>query len=551
MLLSFDGNIDEYGNFFKYEDENFEVFWQGIIFCRKLKAGKESIKSILKNYVIKGEIDFNSIFGAYIIIILNKKEKKKLIFTDNSKMRSFYIGRKYISDSFLILTKKEPYLSYNKEGLTQFLTLGTVFFEKTIYNEITLSKSEIFYVISSEGDIKKYNKLLNKIDDSNDLINIKNFFKDASYAIKDLSVSFDITGGFDSRMVLVAMEKYLKNYGLFISGPKEAKDVLIGKKVANTLGKDINHFNINMNSFSEKDLEDLFYYTDGCSTLLDYIRESKLNVYRKKLKYNVRITGDGGVLHKDWWWIQDIPFYKKKIKEKDLEAFLTRFYYQRIEFLNLSPNILSNKLQTVFDQQKSEFIKNCIPFCKNINSQTYDMLYFYVSGSKRSLNYNFGAKHLDWYAPLWERELVRYSYNLPRLKRFNNNYQKDIITEMNLKISKLRTYYRITACSKLIYKVCDFPLYIVNIFERALLMFRRKIFNTNKKSDVDTFSPTKEVKKMDVFLKAICYAKEKNVLSPNLDISKLSGAIIDSLINIYMGAKYTEKNIEISEDKGE
>ncbi len=64
------------------------------------------------------------------------------------------------------------------------------------------------------------------------------------------------------------------------------------------------------------------------------------------------------------------------------------------------------------------FINNISRYKKETNTQTYDMLYYNVSGSELSKGYNISSNILDCYAPLWEIDLARYSYRLPRKRGF-------------------------------------------------------------------------------------------------------------------------------------
>lgn len=549
MIVSIKDDFFLNDNLKKIEYLHYEVFYQGVIFCRKLKTGEETIKYILNKYNRTDKISFKDIYGAFIIIIIDKNTGKKLIFTDNSKMRSFYLGKNFISNSFLELIKYEKELNYDMDNVAQFITLGVVYFGKTVFQEIKLTLSEKYYEII-EGKIlekdKEIGDIYNPLEKIKNIQDVNKFFDDISYAVKDLNVSFDITGGFDSRMVLCEMKDTVGKYGLFISGPKEAKDVMIADKISKLMKLKLNHFIQPEPKLSLEYLKSLFFYVDGVFPIVSgEMREKEFNDFRKKLGYNLRITGDGGVLHKDWWWIQDIPFYNKKLNEKKLLKLLSKFYDQRIAFLKTSTTIFSEDLKKAVEKQKQLFINKCTLLSRKINTETYDMLYFHLSGSKRSLTYNFSASKIDWYAPLWERELVRFSYHLPRIKRFNNNYQREIITMKNYEISKLITNYGVTSCSKLFYKLLDIPRYILDLSFRVLRMLQRKYFNRNAKSDIDIYDPFKEIYKMELFDKVIENAKIKNFLDKNISKEKIPKSIISSLVTLYFLGDYINKNKEL------
>ena len=222
MIVSIKDDFFLNDNLKKIEYLHYEVFYQGVIFCRKLKTGEETIKYILNKYNRTDKISFKDIYGAFIIIIIDKNTGKKLIFTDNSKMRSFYLGKNFISNSFLELIKYEKELNYDMDNVAQFITLGVVYFGKTVFQEIKLTLSEKYYEII-EGKIlekdKEIGDIYNPLEKIKNIQDVNKFFDDISYAVKDLNVSFDITGGFDSRMVLCEMKDTVGKYGLFIQWP--------------------------------------------------------------------------------------------------------------------------------------------------------------------------------------------------------------------------------------------------------------------------------------------------------------------------------------------
>ncbi len=74
----------------------------GCFFCRGgLKAGEESVKAIIDDFIKFKNIPFSKIYGgAFIMIIKDLNSEQIILFSDNSNMRSLYIGNKGVSNSF-------------------------------------------------------------------------------------------------------------------------------------------------------------------------------------------------------------------------------------------------------------------------------------------------------------------------------------------------------------------------------------------------------------------------------------------------------------------
>ena len=181
------------------------------------------------------------------------------------------------------------------------------------------------------------------------------------------------------------------------------------------------------------------------------------------------LTGDGGALHKDWEWMQDLPFYHRR------KTNLNRFYDQRIEFLKYN-NYLGEKLCPVYTNQKKRILAHLKEYSRSINTESYDFLYYYISGNRR-LYYNLHEFGVFMYAPLNEFEYVRYSYHLPRRKRFFYNQIRKLTTGANKQVARIPTNYATTASSEVRYLMRDVFLQGIDYSKKAIRMFGRKFFN--------------------------------------------------------------------------
>src|SRR5690606_26661912 len=106
MLISYERGIINVNNFECLEKNGYLYYYSGIIWMRGKKAGKETVEHISKIYEVQNKIPFIEIFGSFCFVILHPNGRI-VLFTDNSNMRTFYIGKKLIGTNYLEVIKEK------------------------------------------------------------------------------------------------------------------------------------------------------------------------------------------------------------------------------------------------------------------------------------------------------------------------------------------------------------------------------------------------------------------------------------------------------------
>lgn len=530
MQLSYDQTISKFDRFCAVEIEGYTCYYQGVFFIRGYRAGEESVIAMMKDYQEEKGFAFSRFCGAFLMIVHDRIKDKYICFSDNSSLRSFYLGNTVISDSFLELIESEKDISLNAENVSQFISLGYVAFEKTVVNEIIISNRESYYTIKN-GVLTKLKKDIGRIYDNVHFDSVEAFFKDVSYALENEYISFDITGGFDSRLVLCEMNKWLPQAEVAISGPENSPDIIVGKKVAFALGKQIDYFSPNILEISDEIILELLQYAQCMESFVEFFREWKFALYRRAKGVNVRITGDGGVLHKDWFWIQDFPFYNKRIRNK--RKFLSKYYETRAQIINSRTDFFAEDINLHLRSQKQKFIDNCIPYCRHTNTETYDMLSYYISATHHYCRYNLQAPYVQNYAPLMEYEYVKYAYHLPRKERFFNNYMRKCIDKCNPSVAKIRTIYGTRSTGSLISRIMDIPFYAFDSLKRVKVLLKRIINNTNTDFGVEQWAPEEFIRNSTLLDDAYKYCMQIGLLKEDVKKETLDMNAIQVILNIY------------------
>ena len=519
----------------EYHFEHADFYIDGFIFSYWKKAGAETVEWLYNWFIEKKDIPFNYLAGAYSCII--KTEEKIVAFSDNSNLHCVYYTDNYISNSFLSLLEYElktgRKCNFDIDSLCEYLTIGNVFFGKTFFSDIYILDSSASIVIE-EGVIRKVPKGIGDIDNKSTLLSISEFFDRFAYSVSGYNICQALTGGYDSRMIYACLSSRISDHPTISSNTDSLNDVKYAKEVAEVNDSKLEIVKIPKPEFHENIVEDILQAIDGIEPL-DIDTYIRLSTYKKALstQYDLLITGDGGVLHKDWEWTQDLPFYRRKRSNPK------KFYHQRLCYIDYRVQ-LGNAVVTSYNQQEERFVSELTKLIKDLNTQSYDSWYYQVSGNRR-LNYNHSLDNeIIMYAPLLELDLVRYSYALPRHKRFFYNSIRDTITKENIKIARIKTNYGTTASSEKIFIIRDAFFQIGEYCRKAYRLIGRKLLHKNVL--VDSFSGwtlEEEIRRSEIAFLAIKYAKDEKLINERCEVDSISYELLNRIIHIYWLARRT------------
>lgn len=538
MLINLQKTEIEIIDYEKVELKGYSFYWKGLIWKYGKKAGKETVLDIAENYINTGKIDYIKIFGAFTVVI-QCPDKSIMAFCDNSNMQGLWIGENYIGDNFLEIVKAEKSQEFDLEAVSEFLILGTVYFGKSLVKGIGWCENENVYIVQS-GMLEVQDKGIGKIDDKTSLTSYEEFFERLAYSIKDEKVTLSLTGGYDSRMILAGINRYM-DVNIFISGDnKQDEDIIYAEKAANAIGKQLEILAIGKPEISEKYIQEEFEFgqgqLDGASS-----GRARINAFlsdRQKKGYKYYLTGDGGTMHKDWYWMQDFPFYNKKTVN------LKKYY--RLRVLCIKEDLpLGKALVKESQKLETKFIEELKREQRKTNSQSYDAFkYNILAKDSTKLGYTVVSECIVAYAPLWERELVKFAYRLPRKERFFYNYMRKVTTNCCPEIARVATCYGTTASSEARYLVRDVFFQLMDYGKKACRVFGRKFF---KKSffigHVCTWDIESEVRALEITKQAIKFGKQEKLIKKDISNEEIPYSILSKILHLYMLNQYMNKNI--------
>lgn len=522
----FNMNID-IGEFYVFETGGIKVFYKGIFVFNGLKEGFESIEALCEHLINFDEIDFLNCFGAYHLIICY--DNKIIAFTDNSIQRCFFYSGSHLSNSFLEVLKRKKKVTIDKKYLIEYLFFDTISDGHTYFKEINVISSSMYAVIEN-GEIRFHKKFSKTLNDSKLAISDKTMSRILKYSISCSKKFLSLTGGFDSRFVLALFNKS-ENLVTGISGNnRHDKDASISAKVAETDGVEYRFIDIDKPEVNDKLINNILYSRD---CFFSFLGKETINMtmYLKILKdmgFQYLFTGDSGVFYKAEQFRFDFPFYNRK----------TTSYKKYFHFLyepNYNMEYYPSEVQNAIKHIKNKKLRLMKENKQSINTKSYDWYEWYIMRSNKvPPYYNSKSNILETYAPLYEFRYIINYYNLPRnLRRFGNQ-MRNVISDYNSSVSKIRTYHGSTTSKKTIYKITDCVAYVGELSSSLFRFLAKKLFKKSiLNSNIINWEIDKELRQTDIAHKAYRFAKKNNIINGDVEIESIPIDILGKLIEVY------------------
>lgn len=513
---------------FMYSD-NIKVYWNGFVFLQDSAAGIESIQKIVDSYLQNKQIGFESIFGSYTIVLVHKDIV--FAFSDNSNMHCLYNGQTCIGSECielaLFMKEKGNKLTINDRAVFQHFAYGKIYEQCTYVNEIGIIKSNQ-YVYFHNGEIAIKDKNIGDISKASRQKSLSDFLETVGKSIAQEKISCALTGGYDSRMITAVLSKDIKLDSTICGDNEKDGDIRISKEVSAAAGTNYVRIPSKKPCVDEDYIHRLFELSDGMEMYIDENRFRWIQYvdFLEKQEYTVCLSGDGGVLHKDWEWKQDFPFYRKK------KVDIKRYYKQRIA-CSTSFTYAGERLLGLRESHEEWMIEQLCLLKKQLNTESYDMFYNYMNGNRR-FEYNICNGRNLFYAPLQELEAVRSSFHLPRKTRWFNNQLREITTQANKEVAKIPTNYGMTASSEWKYMIRDVWFDIKYTAKRGVRLIYRKVTKkTIGEQKASTWTCIKDLREAEVTKHAIQYAQRNGYLCDNVSPEELTNRKIGAMLYLY------------------
>ena len=289
----------------KYEDDSYEVYWEGMPFIRGLSPDEPSIRKFLeeiKKSTLNSFIEY--LTGIYACIIYDKKKDIYFVFNDNAGQYNLFKSPNLFSTSYLESIKHNKFIKedMNPEMISNFIISDSYMGWRTAFIPIEKIKhDEIIIIKGSDVQIEK--KILK------DIFSIKKFYNKSiikrfenivdSLKKSNAKMVLDLSGGHDSRMLSTIFVHYGLQLDTSTTGMPNYPDVFLSKQIADILGLNytIHHHEVNSNTV-QQEINDAFIDFDACMNILKWHHGYQYQKLKIKKGYKLNITGHSGEFYK-------------------------------------------------------------------------------------------------------------------------------------------------------------------------------------------------------------------------------------------------------------
>jgi hypothetical protein len=406
--------------------DRFVAIWAGVVFLYGLPPGGPSLGVFLQDLEISRlRTETGKLRGSFFLAIQEKSSMHTFAFTDNSGLFKAYRSPTRISDSYLEIIASEGVRvkDLDIERIVEFLELGNVHFERTFVSSIKKFQHDDIVTFCKERRTCKIEKALPTVSTRND-VGLEEVFAQLARSFEAETLSVDLTGGFDSRLVACLLRGAGAKFESALSGSPDLADRKIASAVASKLGVPF-FFYAPPVKLSPGEFEKVFDWTDGMADALYFRRIAGLQRTRAERGVTLAISGMGGALFKDVFWLHEFPFYWKR------RSNTTRWFDLRMMPQSKTKGILTDRLEPLIQNMRLDFINRLNRHVSELNTLTYDKLGYFVkyqtfSGVNLTSRSRVGPLSYD---PLLEFDVFRISYNLPRMQRVFNSVHRRLISK--------------------------------------------------------------------------------------------------------------------------
>ncbi|MGZ6679823.1 MAG: asparagine synthase-related protein [Solirubrobacteraceae bacterium] len=414
------------------------LHWCGFAYLPGVAPGAASLAACDWGSGLGGVIGAaRTLKGSYAVSVLERSGAHHYFFTDpGGHLQAFGAGST-VSTSFLALCDagSVSFADSDPYAIAELLDLGNLYGQRTLVPSIRLLPAGRVYEMAAGEAPLSHDAGIPAIDAPPPRgLTVEGFFDGLCSSVHGMRVSVDLTGGSDSRLVatLLARDRGL-DLECAVTGVAGYADIEIARRVAEALGRPL-HVHHHEISHLEAEIPDLFESSDALCDLLTFHRPRQNTLARRERGVQVAISGAGGELYKDFWWLQDLPRYRSA------NSRLERLFDLRFRAVGLPVELLQGDYAAAAAQVRARTLGAMRDLVMPLNTQTYDRIYYEMKMRAVAARFiSMTSRLLACDSPLLDPELVRVGYALPRTERFYNRFHRHTLTAVNPQVARLGT----------------------------------------------------------------------------------------------------------------
>ena len=412
--------------------ERYEIAWRGFVYLDGVSSGEPSLRRFAEEIGGNLAAAAAKLKGVYFISVRDKLADRSYAFVDNSALFHAYVSPRFIGTSFLEIVSLERLHpeDLDPEAVVEFLQFGCIYFGKTFFSSVRRIDANEIVESRPDGSVTFLPKPFSDISEVPKR-SLEQMLQSLCQSISGERVSVDLTGGIDSRLIAAVLSYFGLPFDFGLSASAEIEDVRIAREVAGVLNRE---FFLTPHDPQRTSWDDLFSITDGLFDLAKSDRPIQMQRQRVARGVSLAVSGTGGELFKDFWWLQDFPFYARKNPKLE-RLYDVRFAPGKAKTGNVGP-----RYRSAAASLRQRMIASWSPYRAGTNTETYDRIYYGLKMREfagRGLTNT--SKILPTFAPYVDREAVSMGFNLDRSDRFFNRFHRTVMTKYAPQAAKIRT----------------------------------------------------------------------------------------------------------------
>ena len=432
-----------------WSGERFAIGWKGHLYLPGHPAGAASVAHLAQRLVAQPLTTVaKELCGVFGLFVHDRISCTWRVMVDNAGLYKIFHDRKRVSTSFLqlIAARKAGVGDVEHEALVEYLAQGAVFGPGTVVRGIEkLRYDEVLETAPGGAGWQLTHKDLS-FPAEDDSATVLAHFGDLGRSFEGETLSADVTGGFDTRLIVCLLHHQRLPFELAISGHPGSHDIEIARQVAVLLKRPLEITPHDVSRL-EDELPEAFLESDGQTDLRRFQRDRQYAYARLARGIQTIVHGGGGAHFKDFFSYQDFPRYDSS------SINFERYYDLRIAPVRLPAAQLTARSNEMLQRLRARSLARFAEHQAATNNESYDRATFFVRdpegyGRTASDYINLG---LDVVMPYLDYRNILVSFRLSPWSRAMNGWHRRVITDHCPRLAALPTSEGYTASSQLRY----------------------------------------------------------------------------------------------------
>jgi hypothetical protein len=420
------------------------VHWKGL-------TGVELLKYILNNYQSPQEIPLRDFSGSFAMLFCS--EQGVYLFNDALGIQKIYKTSDWsiFSTSLLVcranlesaIANKQPAREYVLYGGTHGLETaieGIDTVDPTAFHELRSQRAQALYPPESWRASRTQSSLSQTTEVIASMI--KQDFEGMVSAF-GANLGMALSGGFDSRLILAALDAVKVEPRMFVYGSDQDEDVLVAKAVAKALNfkiksvdKDL--LNASLPTFDEHGLAKNISYFDGLPNDGVFDRGADLATRVEQTEFDfVNLNGGGGEILRNFFYLPDRSYSATDV----VSAFYSNWVPEVIADPEERRHFKNGMVDNIID---SLGLEGLVQNARNALLPRSDVELIYSLVRLRywmGRNNTISARYGEFLTPLTHPRLVTYAANLPLRWKHFGDLQSKVIAKLSTRVAAVKSAY--------------------------------------------------------------------------------------------------------------